>query len=115
MFHLLFLLSLASLIFNSFARFVAKSIIINSIVNFAIKSIANFATRFIANSSIFDSLIRSLDTKIAFIKNFIYIIFIIINEDKKKNKKENKKIINKKEKKRDKEKKDIRKVRVNRD
>ena len=111
----LFFLSFTFLTLDSLARFVAKSFIINFIINFAIKSIANFAIKSIINYLIFDSLIRSLDTKIVFIKNFAYIIFIITNKDKKKNKKKDKKIINKKEKKKNKEKKDIRKIRVNRD
>ena len=106
---------LASLALDSFARFVAKFTATNSIVDFAVESIANFAAKSIANSSSFDSLVRSLDTKVASIENFARAIFVIANEDKKKNKKEDKKIANKKEKKKDKEKKDIREVRINRD
>ena len=97
--------SLLSLTSNSLTRFVAKSIIINSIVDLATKSIAN--------SLIFNSSINSFDTKVVSIENFAYIIFAIINKDKKKKKEEDKKIINKKEKKRNKEKKDIREVRIN--
>ena len=88
-----------SLFFSSFLFLTS-----NSLTRFAAKSII----KSIANSSIFDSLVNSLNTRVASIKNFAYIIFATTNEDKKKKEEKDKKIINKKKKKRDKEKKDIR-------